>query len=254
MKASAFEFRMRYLIHLAIYLLGFFAPWNRLWHLDTGRSLWLPAVLSLSRTGVVTLTEASNLLLTLGILFAATGAWLRTWGAAYLSSAVVKDATMHGGVMVADGPYRHLRNPLYLGTWLHTWALALLMPASGAVFAIVLIGVEQLRLIGAEEAFLAAKLGRPYLDYKARVPALWPALRPQILRSGVHPAWPMAFVGEIYMWGVVVAFAAVGWRYNTELVTQGVLIALGASLVARAFIPRPAVPAGVAAAGSEPVV
>lgn len=243
MRASHLEFRFRYLIHLAIYLLGFTAPWNyALDHYgfsgDGGRAVWLPAALGIERAGLLTLTGASNALLVGAILFALTGAWLRTWGAAYLSSAVVKDGAMHGGTVVADGPYRHLRNPLYMGTWLHTFALALLMSPSGAVFAIVLIGVEQLRLIGGEEAFLEHKLGAPYLAYKTQVSRLWPSLRARLAASGARPAWGMAVLGEIYMWGVVVAFAAVGWRYNAMIVTQGVLISLGVSLLARAFIPR----------------
>jgi hypothetical protein len=40
------------------------------------------------------------------------------------------------------------------------------------------------------------------------------------------------------MWGVVVAFAAFGWRYNSILITQAVLISLGISLVVRALIPK----------------
>jgi hypothetical protein len=48
----------------------------------------------------------------------------------------------------------------------------------------------------------------------------------------------MAVLGEIYGWGVVAAFVTVGGRYNAGLVTQGVLIALGASLVARALVPK----------------
>jgi len=57
------------------------------------------------------------------------------------------------------GPYRHLRNPLYLGAWVNTLAVALLMPASGAVFTIVLIVLFQMRLILAEESFLGGKQG-----------------------------------------------------------------------------------------------
>jgi protein-S-isoprenylcysteine O-methyltransferase Ste14 len=244
MRASALEFRLRYVVHLLIYVLGFTAPWNYLLHLDAGSSagkaLWLPAALEIERAGVLSLTGASNLLLALGIAFALAAASLRTWGAAYLGSAVVKDAGMHGAAVVADGPYRHLRNPLYLGTFLHTFALALLMPVSGAAFAIVAIGIVQLRLIGGEEAFLTAKLGQPYLAYKAKVPSVWPSLRARVPASGGHAAWGMAAVGEIYMWGVAVAFASVGTRYNALLVTQGVLIALGVSLVARAFVPKAA--------------
>ncbi len=146
---------------------------------------------------------------------------------------------MHADTVVADGPYRHLRNPLYLGTWLHTFALAILMPPSGAIFAIMVVGFEQLRLIASEESFLAEKLGAPYLAYKAKVPSLWPSLRPRVPASGNRPNWPNAFLGEIYMWGVVLSFAIMGWRYNVFPVIQGVLISLGVSLVARAFIPSP---------------
>jgi hypothetical protein len=186
----------------------------------------------------MSLTGASNLLLGLGVLFALAGAGLRTWGAAYLGTAVVKSAGMHGDGVVADGPYRHLRNPLYLGTFLHTFALALLMPASGAVFAVVAIAVEQVRLIGGEEAFLEGKLGQRYLDYKTRVPSVWPTLRAGVRAWGAGPAWGMAVLGEVYFWGVAVAFASVGMRYNALLVTQGVVVAAGVSLVARAFVPR----------------
>jgi protein-S-isoprenylcysteine O-methyltransferase Ste14 len=254
MKASAVEFRLRYLVHAAIYVIGFTAPWNYFLKAGasqagaggadfasgfwSGRSVWLPAALQIERAGWMSLTGAANFLLGLGIAFVLAGAVLRTWGSAYLGAGVVQDGRMHGGAVVADGPYRHLRNPLYLGTFLHTFALALLMPASGAVFAIIAIGFEELRLIGGEEAFLEGKLGEAYLAYKAKVPRLLPAFKARVAASGVRPAWGKAFLAETYMWGVVVAFASVGTRYNALLVTQGVLVAFGVSLVARAFVPR----------------
>ena len=145
MKASAVEFRFRILIHLVVIVLGFWAPWNAVLQLDRVRSVWLPAAVALERTGWLSLTGASNALLGAGILFALAGAWLRTWGAAYLSSAVVQDGVMHGRAVVADGPYRYVRNPLYLGTWLHMFALGLLMPPSGAVFTVVLIAMPPAR-------------------------------------------------------------------------------------------------------------
>jgi hypothetical protein len=40
------------------------------------------------------------------------------------------------------------------------------------------------------------------------------------------------------MWGVVVTFAALGWRYNSILLIKGVLISLGLSLIVRAFLPK----------------
>jgi hypothetical protein len=145
---------------------------------------------------------------------------------------------MQGDGVVAAGPYRCLRNPLYIGTFIHTFALALLMPPSGAIFCILAIGLFELRLIAGEEAFLTAKLGDPYRAYCAKVPRLFPALTPRVPASTARATWPAAFLAEIYMWGVVASFAIVGWRYNAFLIIQGIIVSLGLSLVARAFIPK----------------
>jgi protein-S-isoprenylcysteine O-methyltransferase Ste14 len=238
MKASAFEFRFRFLIHAIIYVLAFLAPWDYVVHLDSGIRPRQIIATWLARNHWLGFENATITVTVAAILFALAGAALRTWGAAYLTTSVVRDGEMHGNVVVADGPYRFLRNPLYLGTWLHTFALAILMPPSGAIFAIVVIGIEQLRLIAAEESFLADKLGPAYLAYKAKVPKLLPSLRPRVPASGAHAAWGSAFLGEIYMWGVALSFAIMGWRYNVFPVIQGVLISLGISLVARAFVPK----------------
>ena len=48
------------------------------------------------------------------------------------------------------------------------------------------------------------------------------------------------------MWGVVARLRWLGWRYNSLLIIQGVIISLGVSLVVRAFLPtddKPAAPA-----------
>ncbi|HMH14303.1 MAG TPA: methyltransferase [Edaphobacter sp.] len=237
MKATAFEFRFRFLIHAVIYAIGFTAPWNKWLHLDSIRT-WQWIAAWPSRSGWLSFQSATVAVLILGILCALVAASLRTWAAAYLNSSIVKDGSMHGDDVVAAGPYRFLRNPLYVGTFLHTFALALLMPPSGAIVCIVLIGLFQLRLIAGEEAFLTAKLGEPYIAYRAKVPALFPALTPRVPASDTRAQWPQAFLGELYMWGVVIAFAAVGWRYNSFLIIQGVVVSLGVSLIARAFIPK----------------
>ncbi len=238
MKATALEFRLRYLIHTIVYVLGFLAPWDRLLHLDRDRTAWLFLAAWPASNHWLNFTAATVTLLIIGILCALAAASLRTWAAAYLDSTIVQAASMNGDQVVAAGPYRLLRNPLYLGTFLHTLALALLMPPSGAVFCIVLIGVFQLRLIAGEEAYLTSKLGELYLAYRAKVPALLPALTPRVPASPTQPKWSQAFLGEVYFWGVFLAFVIAGWRYNAFLIIQGVLISLGVSLVARAFVPK----------------
>ncbi|MDW5265620.1 MULTISPECIES: isoprenylcysteine carboxylmethyltransferase family protein [Acidobacteriaceae] len=247
MKATMFEFRFRFLIHFVIIVLGFTAPWDRWLHVDSSgpnAHVWgtLAAYLAMLKSGTVGIATAFNVLLIVGIVCALAGAALRTWGSAYLGANTVKAHTFQGNGVVASGPYRFVRNPLYLGTVIHVLALALLMPPSGAVFTIVAIVVFQIRLILGEEAFLAAKLGEPYLAYCARVPRLLPALTPRVASSQTPAAWGTALLGEIYMWGVAIAFIAVGYRYNAFLITQGVIVSLGVSLVARALIPKASVP------------
>jgi protein-S-isoprenylcysteine O-methyltransferase Ste14 len=237
MKASPLEFRFRFLILAIIFLLGFTAPWNYALDLDTIRT-WQLLAAWLYRIGWMSFSAATIAILVMGIVVAFVAALLRTWGSAYLGVSVVQSGGLHGDGVVAAGPYRWVRNPLYIGTFLHTLVLALLMPPSGAVFCIVGVGLFQLRLIGAEEAFLSARLGEPYLAYRTRVPSLLPALRPRLAASEVRPAWVSAVVGEVYMWGVVAAFAFAGWRYNAQLIIQGVIISLGVSLVVRAFLPK----------------
>lgn len=237
MKATALEFRLRLVIHAVIYMLGFSAPWDRWLHLDSIRT-WQYLASWLVRSGWVSFSAATQLILGVGILFAFAAAFWRTWASAYLGAPVVYSATMYGQDMVTSGPYRRTRNPLYLGMMLHTVALGLLMPPSGALVALILIVLFNLRLALGEEAFLSARLGEPYREYVSRVPRLLPAFQPRIPDTGVKPAWGLAFASEVYMWGVFVSFVALGWRYNSLLIMQGVLVSLGLSLVMRAFLPK----------------
>jgi protein-S-isoprenylcysteine O-methyltransferase Ste14 len=186
MKATPLEFRFRFLILAAIYFLGFAAPWNYWLHLDSIRTWQLLAAWP-ARSGWLSFNIATIVVLLIGIVCAFAGAVLRTWATAYLSPSIVQDKAMHGEGVVAAGPYRHLRNPLYLDNLFHTLAVALLMPPSGAIFCILAISLFQLRLIAAEESFLTAKLGEPYLAYCAKVPRLVPALTPQVPASTLQP-------------------------------------------------------------------
>jgi protein-S-isoprenylcysteine O-methyltransferase Ste14 len=237
MKATPLEFRFRFYILAALYFLGFAAPWDYWLHADSIRT-WQFLAAWPARSGWLSFSAATMIVLLIGMACALIGALLRTWGTAYLRPSVVQDSAMHGEGIIAAGPFRFVRNPLYLGTLFHTVALALLMPPTGAVFCILAIGIFQLRLIAAEESFLTAKLGEPYLAYCAKVPRLAPALTPRIPASTIQPRWLLAFLGEIYMWGVVITFAILGWRYNSILLIKGVLVSLGISLIVRAFLPK----------------
>ncbi len=240
MTASAFIFRFRFWIHALIFFLGFATPWNwsRPLAIDRNGSTWLQLSTWIARNGWMSFTGATVALLILGFLFALVAALVRSWAAAYLGAATVHSNSMHGDTVMAAGPYRYVRNPLYLGIVAHTFALALLMRPSGAILAIVSVTAMQLILIASEEKFLSAKLGDDYLGYLGRVPRLLPSLRPRVEASDEQPSWQTSIPGEIYFWGVVVTFLTVGWKYNASLITQGVLISLGLSLIVRGLMPR----------------
>jgi hypothetical protein len=142
---------------------------------------------------------------------------------------------MHAPGVVAAGPYRHLRNPLYLGSFVFSLAVAILMPPSGAVFFLVASLVQIFRLIFGEEAYLATRQGEAYLAYKARVPRLLPSPVARVAASFVQPRWLQALISETFPVAMTVCFAVLAWRYNAQLLTQAVLICFGVSLVVRAL-------------------
>jgi steroid 5-alpha reductase family enzyme len=186
------------------------------------------------------LQTASILITVLAIMFAALGMILRVWGTAYIGSAVVKSNTMHAPGVVAAGPYRYVRNPLYLGSFLFAVAVTILMPPSGAAFAIVASFVQMVRLILSEEPYMETQQGEAYLSYKSRVPRLLPGFVPRVPNSAAQPRWLHALLAEIFYVAMTGCFVALAWRYDANLLTQALLICFGLSLVARAFMMKEA--------------
>jgi len=243
MKATSFEFRFRLWIAVLIYGLGFVAPWDFAWHLDgsgPNAHVWAKLAVMLSRNGLMNIGAAFNAVLVVGIVLALLGAWMRTWGSAYLGVDVMSDSSMRSDGVVVDGPYRWLRNPLYVGTWCNTLAMALLMPVSGAIFTVVGIIVFQVRLILAEESFLRVKIGDAYVEYCRKVPRLVPKLQGTGDReqgTEGRPQWGLAVLAEIFMWGMAVSFAVLGWRYDADILLRALLVWFGVSLIVRALQP-----------------
>jgi protein-S-isoprenylcysteine O-methyltransferase Ste14 len=236
-KATQFEFRFRLWISFAMFVLGFWAPWLHYGHFaGTMTSSWLELSGELARC--LPIETASVAVTCVIILLAILGAGFRVWGTAYMGSAVVKSGEMHAHGVVAAGPYRYLRNPLYLGSYLFALATAILMPPSGAIFVIVANFVQILRLILREEAYLESQQGEAYLAYKSRVPRLFPSLLARVPASRATPQWRQAVIAEIFYVTMTGCFAVLAWRYNAMLLLQALLVCFGLSLVARAFVKK----------------
>ncbi len=197
MRASNWEFRNRAMIFGLIIACGF--------------SLYSADHLSATQVLVNWLGRKAGVspdTLARAVFFAATAllalsALLRTWASAYLHASVVYASQVKTASLVAEGPYRRLRNPLYLGNIMLAVAMASLMSRSGAVLAILLMWLFCYRLIVREEADLKTRQGEPYVRYCNTVSRLWPSLRARVPASGKAAHWQEGFKAELWYWGFV---------------------------------------------------
>ncbi len=218
MRATEFEFRQRFLCIGIWYAAGFacynfdhecagVALANFIWgrHFSPDLAVMTGSVAPLH----VIFGVAALLCILCGVI--------RTWAAAYLRSNVVHDHALHSENLVADGPFRWTRNPLYLGGVLLGAGVGFL--ASRVGWFVMTFGLLffYYRLIGREEAALTASQGESFRAYCAAVPRFFPALRARVPSSGAKPRWGQAFAGEMFMWGFAAAVVVFAVTLNIVL-------------------------------------
>lgn len=79
-------------------------------------------------------------------------------------------------VLVTDGVYAYVRNPMYVGGTFILAGLAILLASDWMlVLTVVFIPVIHFGVVKREERYLAAKFGKPYWQYLEKVPRYgWP--------------------------------------------------------------------------------
>jgi protein-S-isoprenylcysteine O-methyltransferase Ste14 len=220
MRATEFEFRHRFWIIGLIFNAAFFC-----YAFDhTNVSWYLVRLISAGRIGPD--FSRGQLLLRLLYIFAGlvvgAAAALRTWASAYLKAEVVLDSGLHSETLVADGPYRYLRNPLYLGTILCAVGMGLLASRTGFLLLVSAIAVFMYRLMLREEAALLAQQGERFRAYVRAVPRLVPALTARLPSAGLQPLWQQAWAGEAWFWGFALSIFALAATLSVR-VFYGVL-------------------------------
>ncbi len=220
MKATPFEFRNRFWIFGAFYWIGF--TFYNVDHVNIVQ--WIAdryaAPDSLHELRLIRMG------LGLGALLCFLCAALRTWATAYLRADVMQDSALHAEKIVADGPYRRVRNPLYLGGVFLALGMGLFMSRLGFVFAVVGVTIFSLRLIGLEEANMKKERGEGFAEYCRRVPRLIPALTARVPASGIQPHWKQAFLGELFMWGFFLAVSVFAITQKAKLLIGIILVSL----------------------------
>lgn len=247
MKATRLEFRLRALVIGLVFWAGFACygldPWNA--------TSWAASLLygasavgtraSDGGAGILRAGErigACSQVVHLGFGIAAgvavLAALLRSWATAYVGPDVVFDKKLRSATLVVDGPYRHVRNPLYLGTWLLTVSMAAMMSRLGAVVAIAGMWLFLRRLIALEEDRLETEHGEAFRRFRQQVPTLLPSLRARLPSGGRSPDWRRGVTGELFSWG----FAATMVVYAAMLDLLTFYIMIAGSLVLVFVAPR----------------
>jgi protein-S-isoprenylcysteine O-methyltransferase Ste14 len=88
------------------------------------------------------------------------------------------DEIKSGNRLIIAGIHRHVRHPLYAGTFLFIWGLFIFMPYSSLLISNFIITVYTLIGIRFEEQKLAREFGQPYQEYQKRVPMIIPSFKP----------------------------------------------------------------------------
>ncbi len=197
MRATKFEFEQRFWIITAIYFAGFaLSAVDHLPFIVCIRHLIAP---SISR-GTSEAETFARIVIAIGAALVFLAAAIRTWGAAYLKSDVVHDTAQHSETLVADGPFRYSRNPLYLANLPMAAGIGVLAGRSGFIFLVLVNWIFVYRLILREEEALRQTQGESYRAYCRSVPRFWPSLKARVPSGNLKPQWGQAFAGEIFVW------------------------------------------------------
>ncbi len=129
----------------------------------------------------------ARVLFAVAALLLVAAALIRTWASSYLHANVVYAAQVKTESLVADGPYRLVRNPLYFANVMMAIGMGAMMSRIGFFVAVVAMVVFCYRLILREESELQATQGEMYERYRQAVPRLWPLLGPRIAAAGREP-------------------------------------------------------------------
>jgi len=189
-KATNWEFTNRALVFGLIFAFAF--PLYALDHQNSTALLanWLGSRLRIAADFL------TRVLLAFAAFVLVLAALTRTWASSYLHAKVVYAAEIKTDSLVADGPYRRSRNPLYFANVLMAVGMGALMSRTGFFVAVVATVAFCYRLILREEAELQASLGEQYERYRDAVPRLWPSVRQRIASAGRRANWTEGFKAE----------------------------------------------------------
>lgn len=152
-----------------------------------------------------------------GLVLLAAAAFGRVWCLVFIAGK--KD-----DILVTDGPYSVVRNPLYFFSFLGVvgFGLAVENPLLAILLA-VLFGLYYSFVVKIEERFLASHFGPAFQEYFARTPRWFPNFRlfrepqtvtvsPVKIREGILDA--MWFIWVFFLWELLEEYHLIGFLSN----------------------------------------
>ncbi len=168
------------------------------------------------------------------LLLGSAGVGLRIWGSGYLHADTVWSADVTARHLIIAGPFRWMRNPLYVGNILFFCAFLIFATPPGAIGLLVVVIGFSILLIKHEYAHLRTIFGDAYLTYTQRVPALYPRVLP-IPGNGAPFNLLTGLRSEIFMFGLFIGLIAYLSGSSYALWIWGIGFLLGAFLQRRAL-------------------
>ena len=209
--ASEWEFRYRFWIFASFYWICF-----SLYRIDhTNLGLAVTRFFYRDVPGAVTYSTLRPVYLA-GVSLAVLAALIRTWATAYIRPEVMTDGELHTHTVIAEGPYRYVLNPLYLGTNLMAFVYAVLASRLGALVLASTTMLFNYRIILREERELALVQGENYERFRRAVPRLLPSLHPHVSGSERKPNWGAGLLGEMFFWGLALALLVFALTFNAR--------------------------------------
>jgi protein-S-isoprenylcysteine O-methyltransferase Ste14 len=161
---------------------------------------------------------------TVGSLIIVAGEGLRVWAMRHIgrSARTRKDKARK---LVATGPYKHTRNPLYVGN--HIILLGFCVLSELVWFAPIALGicfVFYSFIITYEEDLLMQRFGEDYVRYMAETPRWIPlrCIRNMLSRMFTETSWQEAFRREkSTIYGIIIGFGAFGVKEIISHIVHG---------------------------------
>lgn len=218
---SPWWYRGRAWVFAVIYFAGFF----------TG------AAVSIAIDGKYVAVASGSLPLTAIAAFcAALCLALRVWGSSYLHAGIVWNADARSDVLLIAGPFRFVRNPLYLGNIFLAIGVGLMAPVAGFALIVIANVLFIIALARHEELILEAAYGERFRAYAAQVPALIPRLTPVAAQGKARPSLVQGLLSEVFTSALLVGIIlGLVDRTHGEI---DFFVCYGAGIVAQRLIAR----------------